>query len=135
MRGKHRQAGFVVSTEMMLIALILALGLVTGWLKMRDQSLAELKDWTAAIDVYIMGSRPAWYLGGTRWISGGTIVEPSIAGPATEKWGPASNLTVSAGQLVPLSTDTYRTRDGFLVYGSVPPPSTSVSGTGENGVK
>jgi len=42
--ARRQQAGFVISTEMMLISLVLVLGLITGWAKLRDQSLSEIKD-------------------------------------------------------------------------------------------
>ena len=144
MRSKHRMAGFVVSTEIMLIALILALGLVTGWVKLRDQSLAEIKDTMAAIDAYILGAGPLWQTGGTRWIkvvgSTPTIVGPSSIATVSELWDEDFNAAPPpASALAAVETAAgshiYKSRDGFLIYGSAPAPSTSVSGLGEKGVQ
>jgi Flp pilus assembly pilin Flp len=43
------EAGFVISVELILIATILVIGLVTGWAMLRDAVLAELADTAAAI--------------------------------------------------------------------------------------
>lgn len=123
---RHKSSGFVVSTEMMLIAVILALGLITGWVKLRDQSLAEVKDTMAAIDAYILGSGPVWQIGGTRWIQGGAVLAPGSTGAVSEKWGsdpdPAFwTESAPAAELVPSQTSVYQSRDGFLVYGAPDP--------------
>ena len=114
MRREQREAGFVVSTELMLIALVLAAGLVTGWVKLRDQSLSEIKDSMAAIDAYIQGSTPLWETGGTRWISGGAI-EPMVAPAVTESWDggafPTAELTSDPGD-----PPEYEAIDGVLTY-------------------
>ena len=44
-----KQAGFVVTAELLLITTILGLGLITGFTKVRDQVLAELSDTGSAI--------------------------------------------------------------------------------------
>ena len=123
MHTKHAQAGFVVSVELMLIGLILALGLITGWVKFRDESLSEIKDSMAAIDAYILGSGPVWQLGGTRWISGGTVVAPAATGPVTEGWGndpDPANWTISfpAARETAPGSHVYVSRDGLLTYGT-----------------
>ena len=112
------QAGFVVSTEMMLIALVLVAGLVTGWVKLRDQSLAEIKDTMAAIDAYILGSGPLWQTGGTRWIKqnagGGYIAEPEV--PAiSELWDGDPWLTVEDPDP---PDNVFKSKDGVLIYGA-----------------
>ena len=118
MRPRHGSSGFVVSTEMMLIALILAVGLITGWVKLRDQSLAEIKDTMAAIDAYLVGSAPLWQIGGTRWIVAGAIVEPTIP-TVSELWDddfgnpPAA---VSWPTAVETSPHVFQSDDGILVY-------------------
>lgn len=43
------QAGFVVSTELMLVATILVLGVLVGLVSIRDQLVQELGDTAAAI--------------------------------------------------------------------------------------
>lgn len=43
------EAGFVISVELILVATILVIGLVTGWAMLRDAVLAELADTAAAI--------------------------------------------------------------------------------------
>lgn len=135
MRARHGSSGFVISSEIMLIALVLTLGLITGWVKLRDQSLAEIKDTMAAIDAYIMGSGPLWQTGGTRWIVSGAIVEPSTTGGVTELWGddpdPANWVDSEPAAELSTTADVYQSKDGFLVYGSAPTPSTTTSGAGE----
>lgn len=122
MRRRGRQAGFVVSAEMMLIALILAIGLITGWVKLRDQSLAEIKDTMAAIDAYLLGSGPLWQIGGTRWIVAGAIVEPTI--PAvSELWDNGVDPPFAWPTVVETSAPgsdprVFKTKDGILVYGA-----------------
>lgn len=129
-RSTPRQAGFAVSTELLLIALILTLGLVTGWLKIRDQSLAEVADSLAAIDAYILGSGPLWQTGGTRWISNGDtgpgqpcqaagvspcIIGPSSTGAVTESWGAGGTAWPTA---VETSPGVFEKKDGILLYGT-----------------
>lgn len=126
MRRRNAQAGFVVSTELQLVALVLVLGLVAGWVKLRDQSLAEIADSMAAVDAYIQGSAPVWQTGGTRWISGGAIIEPSVTGPVQELWvravthQPGSQFPAPAAEPVPGFPGVYRNTAGFLVYGDAP---------------
>jgi hypothetical protein len=54
-KNKKGQAGFVITTELLLITAILILGLVTGWAKLRDQSVAELADLGSAIGAIDQG--------------------------------------------------------------------------------
>jgi len=121
-RGKNTEAGFVVSTEIQLVALVLVLGLVAGWVKLRDQSLAEVKDTMAAVDTYITGSAEVWKTGGTRWIAAGVVIEPSM--PVIEElWGntPGSEFSASSVEPIPGFPGVYRSKDGFLTYGPVVP--------------
>jgi hypothetical protein len=86
-RDRHprsRQSGFVVSGEVLLIAVILVCGLVTGWAKLRDQSLAEIKDSISAIDAYVAGATPLFQTYAQPWIAGG-LVSSAPAAPATEE--------------------------------------------------
>ena len=70
---------------------------------------------------------------GTRWIVGGTVVEPSSTGPVSESWdnGADPPFAAPAAEETGPSTHVFRNQDGFLVYGSAPTPSTSISGAGE----
>lgn len=43
-RKRNKQAGFIVSAELMLIATILVIGLIVGWVAVRDALTAELHD-------------------------------------------------------------------------------------------
>lgn len=123
MRQRPNEAGFVMSGELLLIAVVLCLGLITGWVKLRDQSLAEIKDSMAAIDAYILGAGPLWQTGGTRWIENGSVVEPPLAGTVTERWdnGVDPPFQAPAAEPVSGSPGVFRSRDGFLIYGPVPP--------------
>jgi len=120
MKNRNREGGYVVSAEVLLIALVLVIGLATGWAKLRDQTLAELKDFMAAVDTYNLGAAPLWQTGGTRWIVNGAIVGPQPGPPVTERWVDAfgNTFSASAAEEVPGSPGTYRSKDGFLVYGS-----------------
>ena len=109
-----RHAGYVVSAELMLMGLILAIGLVTGWVKLRDQSLAEFRDSMASVDAYVGGSGELWQVTGTRWIVSGAIVEPSATGPVTESW---DNNTFNLVE-DPNADDVYTDVSGRLIYTS-----------------
>lgn len=117
-RSKRSEAGFVISNELLLVAVMLCLGLVTGWVKFRDQSLSEINDSMAAVDAYIQGSAPLWQTGGTRWIQSGAILEPGVTGSVVAKWhnGVDPSVEAPAAELVPGSPGTFRTREGFLIY-------------------
>ncbi len=119
MSARRGDRGFAISTEILLIGLILVLGTVTGWVKLRDQSLSEIKDSMAAIDAYILGAAPLFQTGGTRWIKAdGTIEAPSTT-PITEGWGPG-DVTWSAAKETSPGSHVYQTDDGVLVYGAAP---------------
>jgi len=125
--GRSTERGFVMSVEMLLIAVVLAAGLITGWAKLRDQSLSEIADTMAAVDAYTFGSASLWQVGGTRWITSGAIVQPSATGTVTETWGtgnasaPAAVLTATPG--------IYEKRSGVVVYGGPASSTTSTSAT------
>ena len=64
-KNKKGQAGFVITVELLLIVVILVMGLITGWTKVRDQSVAELMDTGSAI-----GAIDQSYINfGTSWLS------------------------------------------------------------------
>ena len=60
---------------MLLIGLILVCGLITGWVKLRDNSSAEIKDTLNAIDSFIAGSAATFQPYAQPWITGvnGTV--------------------------------------------------------------
>ena len=43
-KNKKGQAGFVITVELLLITVVLVIGLLSGWTKVRDQVIAELSD-------------------------------------------------------------------------------------------
>lgn len=61
--NKRKQAGFVMTAEVLLVTTVLAIGLITGLVKVRDQALSELVDTGQAV-----GSIDQSYtLDGTTW--------------------------------------------------------------------
>ena len=48
-RKQKKQAGFTYTLEIIFVATILVIGLVTGWVQMRDTALGELSDIARAI--------------------------------------------------------------------------------------
>ena len=50
-KGKDRkkQAGFIVTVELLFILVILVIGLITGWIVVRNAVIAELSDTAAAV--------------------------------------------------------------------------------------
>lgn len=48
-KKRQGQAGFVQTAEILLIGTVLAIGLVTGLTKLRDQTVAELSDLGSAV--------------------------------------------------------------------------------------
>ncbi len=105
-----------MSAELMLIALVLAFGLITGWVKLRDQSLSEIADSMAAIDAFILGSAPLWQTGGTRWISAaGLIVEPASP-TVTESWdGETGSMAVETSS----DPRVFEADGGVLIYSGI----------------
>lgn len=83
--SRRTEAGFVVSAEVLLIAVILVLGLITGWAKLRDQSLAEFKDTLKAIDAYIAGTAPILQPYAQPIINAGLVTSTAVA-PVTEEF-------------------------------------------------
>src|ERR1051326_4525991 len=71
MRKDKKQAGFVVTAELLLVTTILGIGLVTGMSKLRDQVISELSDTGDAI-----GSiNQSYSVAGTTWTGGNTVAE------------------------------------------------------------
>jgi len=131
---RGNSSGYVVSAEVFLIALVLGLGMVTGWSKLRDQSLAEVNDTLAAIDAYIQGSQNIWNTGGTRWIKSSSIVEPGVLGDVNEGWGAGNTPYLLSSDP---NSDGYYTDSASngLVYRSAPTPSSDNTTAGEGGIK
>jgi Tfp pilus assembly protein PilV len=122
---RHRrraQRGFAVSLELLLIALLLTAGLVTGWAKLRDSSLAEVKDTINAIDAYVLASTPLWETGATRWIipcendaNNGCIQDPALS-IVTEGWGENADPWVTVAGTNNAGNTTYESLDDVLLY-------------------
>lgn len=72
--SKQHQAGFAISAELLLIAVVVLCGLVTGWAKFRDQSGAEIKDAVNAIDAFTAGVTPMLQPYAQQWITGAGVV-------------------------------------------------------------
>ncbi len=49
MKNRKSQSGFIVSIELIFLATILVIGLVVGWVDVRDSVLAELSDISEAV--------------------------------------------------------------------------------------
>jgi len=75
-KNKKGQAGFVITVELLLIVVILVMGLVAGWTKVRDQTLAELSDTASGIGAMDQ-SYKVW---GTQWL--GPLAAAGIAAHA-----------------------------------------------------
>ena len=46
---KRNQGGFIVTIELLVLATVLVLGLIVGWVSLRDSVLAELSDLSESI--------------------------------------------------------------------------------------
>ena len=117
-RGK-KQAGFVVTAELLLITTILVLGLITGWTKVRDQTLAELSDSGAAVGAI----NQSYTMEGTTWFdNGGVAVVAQVSGFGFHDAPDAGPGSVGG--------------DGTEIkYSPAPVASTSTSGAGEAGIQ
>lgn len=112
----RKQAGFVVTVELLLITTILGLGLITGFTKVRDQVLAELSDTGSAVGAI----NQSYTMDGTYWNATTNIAQ--VSGFAfTDATDPSSGTAVGG------DTQT-------IDYLAAPAVSTTISGTGENGV-
>lgn len=115
----RKQAGFVVTAELLLITTILGLGLITGYTKVRDQVLAELSDTGAAI-----GSiNQSYEVHGTQWTNTHLIAE--VSGFA---FNDAADVDQGEGGAV--GGDTQQ-----VIYAVAPVPSTTYLGAGEGGIQ
>jgi len=72
----RKQAGFVVTVELLLITTILGLGLITGFVKVRDQVISELNDSGAAIGAI----NQSYQVVGTQWITAGGDNPATVSG-------------------------------------------------------
>lgn len=52
---KQSQAGFIVTVELLFIVVILVIGLVVGWVQIRNATIAELADTAEAIGALDQG--------------------------------------------------------------------------------
>ncbi len=121
--SRHPEAGFAVSAEVLLIAVILVVGLITGWVKVRDQSLAEIKDSVNAIDAYVIGSTPMFQPYAQQWIVGGVVSCSSVTPPVP----PATCLPPVTDQYLPPTGAPVTGGVLSLRYGSAPVVATTGS--------
>lgn len=74
-KNKKGQAGFVITVELLLIVTVLVMGMIAGWAKLRDQTVAELSDLGSAIGAIDQ----SYEIDGHTWSSTGTQIA-SFAG-------------------------------------------------------
>jgi hypothetical protein len=96
---RNAEGGFAVSSEVLLIAVILVCGLITGWVKLRDQSMAEVKDTMAAIDQWVTGTASALQPYAQPWITAGVVASTAVA-PVTEEYPGPPCVATSGGPVV-----------------------------------
>lgn len=90
-KTRKAQAGFAVTVELLLLSTILVIGLVTGFAKLRDTTLAELSDTANAVGSI---NQSFSYLG-TTWTDGsdnvatvaGTTFNDNVDNAATNSVG------------------------------------------------
>ena len=116
-KNKKGQAGFVITAELLLITVVLVLGLVTGWAKLRDQTLAELSDTGSAIGSIDQG----FEIVGTDWASGGGAVA------ATAGFGFQDVRDLGGESAGAIGGDSI-----LIVYDAAAVLSTAVNDAGEN---
>ncbi len=126
-RVRRAEAGFAVSSEFLLIAVILVCGLITGWVKIRDQSLAEAKDAMDAIDQWVAGSATNLQPYAQPWIAAGAVTSTAVA-PVTDEYDGLPCVAVSGGPVVcPAPGATLPGGALTLSYSTVPTAATSGS--------
>ena len=69
-KNKKGQAGFVITVELLLIVVILVMGLVSGWGKVRDMTVAELGDTGDAVGAIDQ----TYTLRGTNWTNPSGVI-------------------------------------------------------------
>ena len=118
---RKKEAGFVVTVELLLVTLTLGIGLLTGLSKLRDQTLAELSDTGSAIGAI----NQSYETVGVEWVDGGAIVVAHTSGFEFTDAADAAIAGAAVGG------------DGQLVgYTAAPAAvSTSIDGAGEGGIK
>lgn len=116
-RAHSQQSGFAITAELMLVVVLLGIGLVTGWVKLRDQGLSEIRDSVNGMDAYLLGAQPLWNTGGTRWLKAGAVVEPAVAGAVTERWVDDTGSSRTFSTVTETAPGVYRGASGVLVYG------------------
>lgn len=122
---RRRDSGFAISSEVLLIAVILVCGLITGWIKLRDQSLAELKDTMAAIDQWVAGSASSLQPYAQPWIVAGTVASTAVAPVTDEFTGPPCVATTGGPVVCPPAGPSIAGGTLTLSYGPNPTVSTS----------
>jgi len=126
-RPRRHEAGFAVSSEVLLIGVILVCGLITGWVKLRDQSLAELKDSMAAIDQWVTGSASALQPYAQPWITGGVVASTAVATVTDEYTGLPCVATTGGPVVCPVPGAPIPGSTLTLSYGPNPTAATSAA--------
>lgn len=82
MKVQKNQKGFVVTAELLFIATILVIGLIIGWVLIRNSVIAEMSDTAASIGAldqsYAFGGATIEFppgSGTTHWVSGSTFTD------------------------------------------------------------
>ena len=118
----RKQAGFIVTVELLLITTILGLGLITGFTKVRDQVIAELSDTGSAI-----GSiNQSYRMDGTEWTNA------ALASPIAQVSGFGFTDATDTGG-APSDSVGGDTQD--IDYIPLAATSTTTTGAGEAGVQ
>ncbi|MEY4636369.1 MAG: hypothetical protein RJA55_2167 [Acidobacteriota bacterium] len=119
-RKRRRQSGFVLSTELLLVTTILAVGLISGLTSLRDNVISELSDTGDAIGSI---SQSFTYLG-TQWTTtgGNNIAATSSFGftdaadNAANMVGGDTNYVVYAGAASTTTSTSATSTEGTLTY-------------------
>ena len=112
----RRQAGFVVTVELLLITVILVVGLVTGMTKVRDQVLSELDDTGGAVGAI----NQTYGIVGTVWDNAnGDRIAEAAGWSFQDETDPDGSLAVGGD-----ATN--------VLYLNAPVPTTSEANTNEN---
>jgi|JI61114DRNA_FD_contig_121_346437_length_1413_multi_17_in_0_out_0_3 hypothetical protein len=86
----RREAGFVVSAEMLLIALIMVFGLLAGWARLRDLSAKEIQDSIEAVDAWIDNAPTYFQPHSQLWIVAAGVIQSSPTVPPSAAIGEQS---------------------------------------------
>ena len=106
-KNKKGQAGFVLTAELLLITVVLTFGLITGWTKLRDQTVAELADLGSAVGAI----DNSYEVAGLEWANGAATAD--VAATAgfgfQDNFDGASTIVGGDGQLITYQRETLAT--------------------------